>query len=89
MNIQAEVCYYPLFRLDVNGCVNKFCSIISNKGLSVVTNTISSVVSGDIFNVMHSLAGAIEVVGLESKFVLVCKISNACLLEHQGDSQKS
>ena len=89
MNIQAEVSYYPLVRPDVNDCINKFCSILSNKGLSVVTNAMSTVVSGDTANVMHSLSKAIEAVGHESKFVVACKISNACPLEHEGDSRKS
>jgi YKOF-related Family. len=88
MNIQAEVSFYPLAQPDVNDCINKFCSVISNKGLSIVTNAISSVVSGDTANVMHTLSEAIDAVGQDSKFVLVCKISNACPVEHKENNQK-
>lgn len=89
MNVQVEVSYYPLARPDVNDCIKQFCSILSKKGLSVTTNAMSSVVNGDTANVMHSLADAIEAVGHESKFVVVCKISNACHLEYEGDCRKS
>jgi uncharacterized protein YqgV (UPF0045/DUF77 family) len=46
MNIQAEVSYYPLARPDAFNCINRFCSILCNKGLCVVTNAMSTVVSG-------------------------------------------
>ncbi|NLL12295.1 MAG: hypothetical protein GX089_01310 [Fibrobacter sp.] len=88
MNIQAEVSYYPLGRTDFNNCINKFCRIISNKELIAETNTMSTVIIGDTSNVMHSLAEAIEAVAHQSKFVVVCKISNACPLEHEGGRRK-
>jgi len=89
MNIQAEVSYYPLARPDVNDCINRFCSILSNKGLCVVTNAMSTVVSGDAAKVLQTLSEAIDSVGQDTNFVLVCKVSNACPLEIEGDCHKS
>jgi uncharacterized protein YqgV (UPF0045/DUF77 family) len=78
MNIQAEINFYPLAQQDIGSSVDTFCREMINQGLHIDTHTMSSVVSGDTITVMHSLAEALNTLNEETKFVLVCKISNAC-----------
>lgn len=75
-----EVSLYPLGEGDIGPAIGKFISVLEEKGCSVETGPMSSLVTGDSQTLFEALGAAYEGAASDRGVVMVVKVSNACPL---------
>lgn len=78
MILSMELSLYPLGTGELSVAISQFVEIMEAYGLSIVTSSMSSVVSGKANVLFPALQKAVTIVAQKNLMVLVAKISNAC-----------
>jgi len=85
MKIQAELSLYPLKTEGLASLIEDFLQGLPQKGLSVNTGAMSTVVSGESGALFRAISESFEKVAKLNEIVLIAKFSNACPLSREGN----
>jgi len=78
MRIQAQVSIYPLKTEALAQPVEEFCRRLQNRGLTVTTQSMSTLIAGESDGVFQAIKGAFQALAAEYDIVMDLKVSNAC-----------
>jgi len=78
MKIQAQVSIYPLKTKALAQPVEEFCRRLQNPGLTVDTQSMSTLIVGESDGVFQSVKQAFQALAAEYNVVMDLKVSNAC-----------
>ena len=78
MKVQAQVSIYPLKTAALTPPVKKFCRRLQNPGLTVTTQSMSTLIVGESECVFQAVKQAFEALATDFNIVVDVKISNAC-----------
>ncbi|ROL58222.1 hypothetical protein D9V84_00360 [Bacteroidetes/Chlorobi group bacterium Naka2016] len=76
--ISAEVSFIPIETNNYIEDVNEVLQIIKNAGVQYEINSFSTIVFGEKTKVFGLLRTIFDAMDVNSKFILVAKISNTC-----------
>lgn len=85
IKIQAELSLYPLKTEEPASLIEDFLQGLSQRGLSINTGEMSTVVSGESGALFRAISESFEKVAKLNEIVLVAKFSNACPLSREGN----
>ena len=78
MRIQAQVSIYPLRTEALAQPVELFCRKLQHPGLTVTTQSMSTLIVGELDGVFEAVRQAFEALTTEYDVVMDLKVSNAC-----------
>ena len=78
MKVSAQLCIYPLETNEVNDAVMDAVSVLDDFDVSVTVGSMSTVIFGEISEVMSAISKLFEVTAKNHKTVLNVTLSNSC-----------
>lgn len=85
-DISIQVSLYPLGDYDITEKIFGFLDIFESHGLQYHLGSMSTVISGDTASVFDALEDAYRWVAEDTRFVIVCTMSNSVPIEKDLDA---